>query len=305
MTQVKPTLLILAAGMGSRYGGLKQLDGVGPSGETIMDYSIYDAIQVGFGRIVFVIRQDFEDEFRSIVLPKYEGKIPVELVFQEVDKLPEGYACPEGRQRPWGTNHAVMMGGEVIREEPFAVINADDFYGRNGYEVLVEKLRLLAGQKGRYCMVGYRLGNTLSDSGKVSRGVCAMDENNRLTGVSEHTGIARQENGVVVGLNAKKEEVLLHETIPVSMNMWGFTPDYFDHSWDAFSEFLKERLAEDKSEFFIPTVVDDLIAAGKATVEVLDTEARWFGVTYVEDRPSVVSKLAELTAQGVYPSPLF
>ena len=184
---MKPTLFVLAAGMGSRYGSLKQLDGIGPGGDTIMDYSVYDAIRAGFGRLVFVIRHSFEKEFREKILTKYEGRIPVELVFQELDCLPEGFSCPEGREKPWGTNHAVLMGRDAIRE-PFAVINADDFYGRNGFEVLARKLMTLEGKQGEYCMVGYRVGNTLSESGGVSRGVCQIDKKHLLTGVVERTG---------------------------------------------------------------------------------------------------------------------
>ena len=299
---MKPTLFVLAAGMGSRYGGLKQLDGLGPNGETIMDYSIYDAIRGGFGKVVFVIRRDFEQDFRDKVLSKYRDHIPVEVVFQSTDALPEGFVCPAERTKPWGTNHAVLMGKEVIRE-PFAVINADDFYGRDGFRVLGEWLSKAEGEN-RYCMVGYRVGNTLSESGTVARGICQTDARGYLTGVVERTDIARVDGRItftgVDGLPATTDD-----TTPVSMNMWGFTPDYFRYSEERFKEFLTENIDKPKSEFFIPLVVNDLIVGGKATVEVLDTTARWFGVTYAEDRQSVVDKIRALIAAGEYPEKLW
>ena len=298
---MKPTLFVLAAGMGSRYGSLKQLDGIGPGGDTIMDYSVYDAIRAGFGRLVFVIRHSFEKEFREKILTKYEGRIPVELVFQELDCLPEGFSCPEGREKPWGTNHAVLMGRDAIRG-PFAVINADDFYGRNGFEVLARKLMTLEGKQGEYCMVGYRVGNTLSESGGVSRGVCQVDEKHLLTGVVERTGIKRTD-GTISFRDETGKICTLAEDAPVSMNMWGFTPDYFDYSEELFINFLNAHGQEPKSEFFIPFVVNDLIRSGRASVE--DTTARWFGVTYSDDRPGVVAKLRELTEAGEYPTKLF
>ncbi len=299
---MKPTLFVLAAGMGSRYGGLKQLDGLGPNGETIMDYSIYDAIRGGFGKVVFVIRRDFEQDFRDKVLSKYRDHIPVEVVFQSTDALPEGFACPAERTKPWGTNHAVLMGKEVIRE-PFAVINADDFYGRDGFRVLGEWLSKAEGEN-RYCMVGYRVGNTLSESGTVARGICQTDARGYLTGVVERTDIARVDGRITFtgddGLPATTDD-----TTPVSMNMWGFTPDYFRYSEERFKEFLTENIDKPKSEFFIPLVVNDLIVGGKATVEVLDTTARWFGVTYAEDRQGVVDKIRGLIAAGEYPEKLW
>ena len=300
---IKPTLFVLAAGMGSRYGGLKQLDGVGPNGETIMDYSIYDAIQAGFGKVVFVIRHDFEQEFRNAVLSKYIGHIDVEVVFQSIDALPNGYKCPEGREKPWGTNHAVLMGKNVIKE-PFVVINADDFYSRDAFMVIAEELRKPRESKGEYCMVGFRIINTVTENGTVSRGVCA-DKNGFLASVTERGSIHTNEKGEVVYPDADGNEQVLDPFTPVSMNFWGFTPDYFDYSEREFIKFLDNRINEPKSEYFIPTVVDTLINSGEATVKLLDTEAKWFGVTYAEDRSGVVSKLAELHAQGVYPSKLF
>ena len=303
---MKPTLFLLAAGMGSRYGGLKQLDGLGPNGETIMDYSIYDAIKAGFGKLVFVIRKDFEQDFREKIISKYEGHIPCELVFQSIDALPEGFTCPEGRVKPWGTNHAVMMGAPVINE-PFAVINCDDFYGSDSYRSMAQFLSSLPeGSKNRYAMVGFRVGNTLSESGTVSRGICGTDENRMLTSVVERTKIQRMD-GEVKYIDDNGEWTATPENTPVSMNFWGFTPDYFAYSADLFVQFLSDpqNMENLKSEFFIPFVVDKLIAEGTATVEVLDTTSKWFGVTYPEDRPSVVEKIKELVAAGVYPNKLF
>ena len=298
----KPTLFVLAAGMGSRYGGLKQLDGLGPNGETIMDYSIFDAIRAGFGKVVFVIRKDFEQDFRDKVLAKYEHHIPVEVVFQSVDALPAGFVCPPDRTKPWGTNHAVLMGKEVIRE-PFAVINADDFYGRDGFRVLGEWLSKADGT-GKYCMVGYRIGNTLSESGTVARGVCQTDANGYLTGVVERTDVARVD-GTITFTGDDGRPAHTDDTTPVSMNMWGFTPDYFEYSEEYFCRFLKENIDKPKAEFFIPLVVNELIVNGKATVEVLDTTAKWFGVTYAADRQGVVDKINALIAAGEYPEKLW
>ncbi len=303
---MKPTLFLLAAGMGSRYGGLKQLDGLGPNGETIMDYSIYDAINAGFGKLVFVIRKDFEKDFREKIISKYESKIACELVFQSIDKLPEGFTCPAGREKPWGTNHAVLMGAEVINE-PFAVINCDDFYGRDSFQVMGKFLSSLpADSKGVYSMVGFRVGNTLSESGTVSRGICETNEKRMLTSVVERTKIQRID-GEVKYIDDNGAWTTTAETTPVSMNFWGFTPDYFKHSADFFREFLsqKENMENLKSEFFIPLCVDKVINDGTASVEVLDTTSLWFGVTYPEDRQSVVDKIKALVDEGVYPNKLF
>ena len=300
---MKPTLFVLAAGMGSRYGGLKQLDGLGPNGETIMDYSIYDAIRAGFGKVVFVIRRVFEADFREKIVSKYADRIPVELVFQELDNLPAGFKVPEGREKPWGTNHAVLMGKDVIHE-PFAVINADDYYGRESFQVLADYLKSIEGTEGKYAMVGYRVSNTLSESGSVARGVCETNEQGFLTKVTERTKILREEDGVIRFIE-EDGKTALDENTPVSMNMWAFTPDYFRYSEQCFVEFLKEHGNELKSESYIPTLVDEIIHSGKATCRVLDTPSRWFGVTYATDRPQVVEKFAQLVKDGVYPSPLF
>ncbi len=303
---MKPTLFVLAAGMGSRYGGLKQLDGLGPNGETIMDYSIFDAIRGGFGKVVFVIRKDFEDAFREKVLSKYEGHIPTELVFQSINDLPDGFKCPEGRQKPWGTNHAVLMGKDVIKE-PFAVINADDFYGRDTFAVIGKYLsELPAGAKNDYCMVGFRVGNTLSESGTVARGICSTDANGHLTTVVERTEIMRVD-GPVCYKDEDGKWVAVPDNTPVSMNVWGFTPDYFQHSEAYFKEFLSDpkNMQNLKAEFFIPLMVNKLINEKTATVKVLDTTSHWFGVTYAADRQGVVDKIQALIDKGEYPAKLF
>lgn len=301
---MKPTLFVLAAGMGSRYGGLKQLDGLGPHGETIMDYSIYDAIHAGFGKVVFVIRKDFEDDFRSKILSKYEGHIPVEVVFQSTQNLPEGFTCPAGRTKPWGTNHALLMGRNVIKE-PFAIINSDDYYGRNSFEVMAQELsNLPEGSKHNYSMLGFKVGNTMSESGSVSRGVCETAEG-YLTGIVERTSIAYDENHNIFFDDEQGHSVQLAPDTPVSMNFWGFTPDYFDYSEQAFVEFLKAHINEPKSEFFIPTVVNRLISEKKARVKVLKTDSKWFGVTYSADRQGVVDKFAALHDSGFYPDSMF
>lgn len=300
---MKPTLLVLAAGLGSRYGGLKQLDGLGPNGETIMDYSIYDAVKAGFGKVVFVIRRTFEEEFREKVTKKYEHLLPIEIVFQELDDLPKGFELNPDRVKPWGTNHALMMGKSAINE-PFAVINADDFYGRKSYQVICDFLSKLENTENKYCMVGYRVGNTLSESGTVARGVCETDENSNLTGIVERTQIKRID-GVVKYKDENDEWISLPDNKPVSMNMFGFTPDYFDYSDEFFVNFLNENEKKLKAEFFIPTLVNDLIVDDKIEMKVLDTSSQWFGVTYQEDRPFVVSKFKELVELGEYPSPLF
>lgn len=300
---MKPTLFILAAGMGSRYGSLKQLDGVGPSGETIMDYSVYDALRAGFGKLVFVIRESFDKEFREKIISKYESHIPVEVVYQELHNLPEGFALNPERVKPWGTNHAVMMGESVINE-PFAVINADDFYGRESFKILADELNKLAGKENHYCMVGYRLSNTLSESGAVARGVCKADEKGFLANVVERTHIERVD-GVIKYKDADESWHELEENAPVSMNMWGLTPDYFAHSKKFFINFLEENKDNIKAEYFIPLMIEYLIQNNISDVKVLDTPSKWFGVTYAQDRPSVVEKLQSLVDAGEYPTPLW
>lgn len=292
--------------MGSRYGGLKQLDGLGPNGETIMDYSIYDAIRAGFGKIVFVIRKTFEEDFRTKIISKYENHIPVELVFQDLNDLPAGFSCPPERQKPWGTNHAVLMGKNVIRE-PFAVINADDFYGRDSFAVLGKFLADLPDNAANtYCMVGFRVGNTLSESGTVARGICGTNAEGCLQTVVERTEIMRVD-GPVCYKDEAGAWVAIDDNTPVSMNMWGFTPDYFEHSEAYFKEFLADpkTMQNLKAEFFIPLMVNKLINDGTSTVQVLDTTSKWFGVTYAADRDATVARIQQLVDEGVYPNHLF
>ncbi len=302
---MKPTLVLLAAGMGSRYGGLKQLDTLGPNGETIMDYSIYDAIQAGFGKIVWIIRKDFEEDFRNQVLAKYEGKVACELCFQALDSLPEGFSVPEGRVKPWGTNHAVLMAKDIVKE-PFCVINCDDFYNRDAFMVIGKFLAdLPEDAHDQYAMVGFRVGNTLSENGTVARGVCSTDAEGNLTTVVERTEIER--HGADVQYKDENGEwVTIDDNTPVSMNVWGFTPDYFKYSEDYFKSFLSDpkNIENIKSEFFIPLMVNKLITDGTSTVKVLDTTSKWFGVTYAEDRPGTVERIQNLVNEGVYPSPL-
>lgn len=282
----KPTLLILAAGMGSRYGGLKQLDHVGPSDETIMDYSVYDAIRAGFGKVVFVIRKSFEEDFRKEIISKFEDKIEVRVVYQDISSVPQGCSYNPEREKPWGTAHAVLMAKEAINE-PFGVINADDFYGRESFEVLAKFLGEVVSKSNRYCMVAYRLQNTLSENGYVSRGECFVDESSNLTKVIERTKIIRKGDEIVFQ-NGEGQDIAINPETPVSMNFWGFTPDYFDYSEKRFVKFLKEEGSQLKSEFYIPTMVNDLISNGTAVCRVIDTPATWFGVTYIEDKPMVV-----------------
>ncbi|MFA6289223.1 MAG: nucleotidyltransferase [Opitutaceae bacterium] len=300
---MNPTLLVLAAGMGSRYGGLKQLDAVGPSGETILDYAVFDAIRAGFGRVVFVIRREFEEAFRTQVAAKYAGRVRVDFVFQSLDALPAGFTPPAGREKPWGTGHAVWCARDAVKE-PFAVIGADDYFGRDAFGKLAAYLSANPKseiQNPKLAMVGYRLANTLSENGAVSRGVCAATADGTLQRVVEHTGILRGEvgeGGSGAGKKFTGEEI-------VSMNCWAFTPALFAALDRQFAEFLKTRGGELKSEFYLPEAVSRQIAAGEASVRVLPTTASWFGVTYREDKPRVQTALATLVASGEYPHQLF
>ena len=303
---VKPTLLVLAAGMGSRYGSLKQMDGVGPNNEAIIDYSIYDAIRAGFGKVVFVIRNSFADAFTAVFnKERFGGKIDVEIVYQELDYLPEGFSVPEGREKPWGTNHALLMAKDAIKE-PFAVINADDFYGADAYKVIGEYLSQLGGESNHYCMVGYEVNKTLSENGTVSRGVCEIDEDRFLTSIVERTKIERNAEGTIVFHDLGEDEAL-EENTPVSMNLFGFTPDYFAHSEEYFKGFLSDpaNQANLKAEFFIPLMVNELVGKGTSKLKVLSTTANWFGVTYQADKPQLVAKIEELIEAGVYPRNLW
>ena len=301
---MKPTLLILAAGMGSRYGGLKQIDPMGPGGETVLDYSVFDAIRAGFGKVVFVIRRDFEDLFREKVGSKFAGRIPVEYAFQDINDLPAGFTVPEGRTKPWGTTHA-MLAAESVIHEPCVMINADDFYGRDAFAVIAAHLAKAtpANGKSQYCMVGFKLNNTLSEHGSVAGGVCTVDANGRLTSVTEMTKIFRTASGAE-NREVEGASVPLTGNEPVSMNFWGFTPDIFRHLREAFLEFLKKSGNEQKSECYVPFVVDALIRSGKADVRVLPTTSKWFGVTYPEDKATVVASIKALVDAGEYPTPL-
>jgi UTP-glucose-1-phosphate uridylyltransferase len=292
-----PTLLVLAAGLGSRYGGLKQLDPVGPAGETILDYAVFDAVRAGFGRVVFVIRRDFEAAFRTQVAAKYAGRVVVNFVFQALDALPAGFAPPAGREKPWGTGHAVWCARDAIRE-PFAVIGADDFFGRDAFQKLAEFLSADRNSKienRKFCMVGYRLDRTLSEHGTVSRGVCEVGADGLLRGIVERTAIDPAQLG--------RGE--LRGDATVSMNCFGFTPALFPALDAQLGEFLRATGGDAKREFYLPAVVSAMIARGEATVRVLPTPGEWFGVTHRGDRPRVVAALAALVQRGEYPPRLF
>ena len=300
----KPSLLVLAAGMGSRDGSLKQMDGIGPGNEAIIDYSVYDAIRAGFGKVVFVIRHSFGEEFKEVFnRERFGGRIEVDYVFQELDYLPAGLDVPEGRTKPWGTNHAVMMGAKAI-DGPFAAINADDFYGQDAFAKLGGFLRAAEGRTGEYCMVGYRLANTLSENGTVSRGVCEVDADGYLLSMVECTAIARGDDGRIV-YESDGQKFALADDTPVSMNFFGFTPDYFVHSYNYFETFYRENHDNIKAEFYIPTMVNHLVDTGEARMKVISTDSQWFGVTYKEDKPMVEARIRQLIAEGVYPERLW
>jgi NDP-sugar pyrophosphorylase family protein len=299
---MKPTLLILAAGMGSRFGGLKQVEPVGPNGEAIIDYSIFDAIRAGFGKVVFVIRESFADAFREKFDPKLKGKIEVEYVYQELDNLPEGFTLPEGREKPWGTAHAILVARNVVHE-PFCALNADDFYGYNAYKTMAEFLTG-SGKPDEYAMVGYKLSNTLSDHGSVSRGICDVDENGLLQKIVETTKILKKDNKIIsIEPDGSEKELTGNES--ASMNIWGFKPSVFSVLEKKFTEFLTARIHEPKSEIYIPSVVFDMIQENEATVKVLKADSPWFGVTYKEDKPIVIGRLNKLIKEGQYPEKLF
>lgn len=299
---MKPTLLILAAGLGSRYGGIKQMDKIGPSGESIIDYSIYDAIRAGFGKVVFVLNPTIEKDFREIYEPRLDGKIKTEFVLQQINNIPKGVEFNPNRVKPWGTGHAVMMAKKVINE-PFAVINADDFYGREAYQVLADFLTTSGNRQTEYAMVGYWLKNTLSDFGSVSRGVCSSDKNELLTDVVERTNIVKKNDKIFYTENGR--EIEIDKNSIVSMNFWGFTPTFFEQLDRDFETFITENANQLKAEFFIPLVVNNLIKSNKATIKVLKSSAQWFGVTYQEDKPITISKVNKLIKQGVYPKNLW
>ncbi|MBE6375237.1 MAG: nucleotidyltransferase [Lentisphaerae bacterium] len=299
------SLLILAAGMGSRYGGLKQLDQMGPSGETVMDYSVFDAMRAGFDRVVFVIRKDFENEFKNVIAKRYENKINMEFAFQDLNDLPGSFKVPEGRIKPWGTGHAVYAARHLLNE-PFAVINADDFYGKDSYAQLAAYLKNPpASDLVRGCIASFKLSNTLSENGSVSRGICSADGNGHLAKVVENTKIYRRNDGQIVSATDNGDEVILTGDEPASMNSWGFMPEMINELEALFTGFLEEHGSELKSEFYLPFVVDSLIHSGKAQIDMLYSRDSWFGVTYKEDRPSVQAALSNLVKTGAYPEKLF
>lgn len=299
---MKPTLLILAAGMGSRFGGLKQVEPVGPNGEAIIDYTIYDAIRAGFGKVVFIIRESFADAFKEKFDAKLAGKIEIEYVFQELDKLPEGFVLPEGREKPWGTAHAILVAKDAIKE-PFCALNADDFYGKNAYQVLSAFLSSSSNHS-EYSMVGYQLKNTLSDFGSVSRGICDFDENHNLVKIVETTKIFKKDDAAIsVEEDGSEQPMTGNES--ASMNMWGFKPSIFETLENKFIDFLKTEIDKPKSEMYIPSVVFEMIEEQKANVKVLEANSPWFGVTYKEDKPVVVEKIKSLIEAGEYPENLW
>ena len=300
---MKPTLVVLAAGMGSRYGGLKQVDPVGPSGEAILDYSVFDAIRGGFGKIVFIIRRDFEQEFKEKVGAKYAGVIPVDYCYQDLNDLPSPFTFPEGRTKPWGTAHATRAARNVVKE-PFAVINADDFYGRDAMAKLGAYLSSADPSSLHLCMVGYRLSLTLSENGSVARGICDVSSDGKLKGVTEMTKLVKA-GDVAENREDEANPVKVPLDSRVSMNCWGFTPRLFAELEDRFVKFLAARGKEMKSEWYIPFVVDELIREGKADCAVLPTDSSWFGVTYREDKPYVMDEIRKLVEAGEYPATLF
>ena len=310
---MKPTLLVLAAGMGSRYGGLKQMDGLGPNGETIIDYSIYDAVQAGFGKVVYIVREYFREQFEQTVREKYSNvkcidgePLEFQFVTQELNKIPERFSMNPERQKPWGTAHAARMARDGGKE-PFAVIKGDDYYGKDSFRILGDWLRAHENSEGVYSIVGFELDHTLSESGGVSRGICSYDADQHLTNVAEHLNIAKEADGKVYGDNSVTGEthIELVANALCSMNMWGFTPDYFEKSGRIFESFLEANSKELKKEFYIPYAIDCMIKSGEAKTDVLSTPSHWFGVTYKEDRPAVVAKFQEFADNGVYPTPLY
>ena len=296
------TLLILAAGMGSRFGGLKQLEPVGPSGETLLDYSVYDALRAGFTKVVFVIRRDFAEEFRAKVGHAYEEHVAVSYVHQELEDLPEGFTVPEGRSKPWGTGHAFLSARDVIRG-PFAAINADDFYGASAFQILADFFAA-ENKPDQFAMVGYRLDRTLSENGSVSRGICTADERGGLSSVKEYTKLERTDEGIRCRLDGEDAVFFKGDEI-VSMNFWGFRSAVFPLLTEGFKDFLREQGREAKSEFYIPFAVAEMIAGEEAGVSVLSTDGDWFGVTYREDKETVMKSIAWLVEEGAYPQSLW
>ncbi|QTE24015.1 nucleotidyltransferase family protein [Polaribacter cellanae] len=298
----KPTLVILAAGMGSRYGGLKQMDVFTPEGDTIIDFSLYDAIAAGFGKVVFIIRKSFQAEFKATFDKKLEGKVEVEYVYQELDNVPEKYVNPE-RIKPWGTGHALLMTKEVVKEN-FAIINADDFYSRQAFMAIAEQLRNTAKNSYNFSMIAYSLKNTISENGYVSRGECSVDEHGFLTDVTERVRIEKID-GVLQCENSNGKMIPIDENTTVSMNFWGFTPKCFEFGDELFLEFLEKNKENLKAEFYLPTIVNKMLESKKASVKVLESSSKWFGVTYNDDKEKVEKAINKLKENGVYPTKLW
>jgi len=304
LNMIKSSLVVLAAGMGSRYGGLKQMDAFGPNGETIIDYSIYDAIEAGFSSVIFVIRESFQDDFKAFFKGKFEGKIEIHYALQELDNIPAGHDIHPDREKPWGTAHAVQVARPYV-DGPFAVINADDYYGKQAYKTLMSFFSKYKEVDGQYGIIGYHLDNTLSEYGTVNRGVCTIDDEGHLKSIQECTKIKRNDDGIIRYPQDQEEKFELDPKVIVSMNMFGFFPSYFDHFDKHFSNFLKEGGLELKSEFYIPTLLDILIGSGEVILQVLESDSEWFGVTYQDDKPFVVSRIEKLIESGAYPSQLW
>ena len=303
---MKPTLIVLAAGMGSRYGKLKQLDPVGPSGEVILDYSVYDALRAGFGKVVFVIRKEIEEEFKNAIGPKFKDLIQVEYVYQELENLPEGFNLPEGRTKPWGTSHAIMMAKDIVKE-PFAIINADDFYGRESYQKMCDFLNNGVSDT-QFSMIGFQIDKTLSEHGHVSRGVCEVDENGNLAEIHERIKVyfkPDEAGNKTIVFEEEGREYPIRSNSRVSMNFWGFTPKIFELSAGIFKDFALANTENPKAEFFIPLAAEKLIRNGQASFKVIPTQNQWFGVTYAEDKPIVQECIDKLVAAGEYPQDLW
>ena len=302
MSNIKPTLVILAAGMGSRYGGLKQIDSFTPQGDTIIDFSLYDAVQAGFGKVVFIIRKSFEKEFKAVFNKKLAGKVTIEYVFQELENVPEKYLNPK-RVKPWGTGHALLMTKDIVKEN-FAIINADDFYSKQAFEVIAEQLRNTDKNSYDFSMVGYSLKNTVSDNGYVSRGECTVNEKGFLTDVTERVRIEKID-GALKSEDENGKMIPIDEQTTVSMNFWGFTPKCFEFGDKLFSEFLEKNTENLKAEFYLPTIVNKMLETKKVSVKVLESGSKWFGVTYSEDKETAQKEINTLKQNGVYPTKLW
>ena len=302
----EPVLVVMAAGMGSRYGGLKQMDPMDQDGHIIMDFSVYDAVRAGFRDVIFIIKRENEKDFKQVIGDRLSKYINVRYAFQDLDDIPEGFTVPEGRVKPWGTGHAVLAVRSMV-DGPFVVINADDYYGVNAFQMAYDFLKAHENRAGEFMMTGFRLGNTLTDYGHVSRGVCGIDENGKLTEIHERTHIERRGDGAAYTEDDGKTYTELPVDCTVSMNMWGFSSSLLTELWERFPAFLSKGIRENplKCEYFLPFVVDDLLSEGKASVQVMTSDDKWYGVTYKEDKPMVMKALQKLKDQGIYPQKLW